>query len=222
MTAPAPKPLKIDFVSDVACPWCAIGLASLEQALARVQGEIAPELHFQPFELNPQMPPGGQDVTEHLAQKYGSTPEQQAAARENIRQRGASVGFQFRPEGRGRVYNTFDAHRLLHWAGLASAEKQHALKKALLKAYHGEGRVLEDAAVLLDAVAEAGLDRDEARKVLDEGRYAQDVRDAEQMWLQSGIHAVPSVVLAGKWLVQGGQPPEVFEQALRQAAAQAA
>jgi predicted DsbA family dithiol-disulfide isomerase len=213
-------PLKIDFVSDVACPWCAIGLASLERALERVQGEIEPQLHFQPFELNPQMPPGGQDVTEHLTQKYGSTPEQQAAARENIRQRGAAVGFEFRPEGRGRVYNTFDAHRLLHWAGEQSPDKQHALKKALLKAYHGQGRSPEDAAVLLDCVAEAGLDVEAARAVLQESRYADEVREQEQQWLANGIHAVPSVVLNGKWLVQGGQPPEVFEQALRQAVAE--
>jgi predicted DsbA family dithiol-disulfide isomerase len=218
MTAPAK--LKIDFVSDVACPWCAIGLASLERALERVRGEIEPELHFQPFELNPQMPPGGQDVTEHLTQKYGSTPEQQAAAREGIRQRGAAVGFEFNPQGRGRVYNTFDAHRLLHWAGGQSSEKQHALKKALLEAYHGQGRSPEDHAVLLAAVAQAGLDAAEAKAVLEEGRYAKEVRDEEQQWLSNGIHAVPSVVLNGKWLVQGGQPPEVFEQALRQAVAE--
>lgn len=216
----APAKLKIDFVSDVACPWCAIGLASLERALERVQGDIEPELHFQPFELNPQMPPGGQDVTEHLTQKYGSTPEQQAAAREGIRQRGAAVGFAFNPEGRGRIYNTFDAHRLLHWAGETSPARQHALKKALLQAYHGEGRSPEDHAVLLDAVAQAGLDVAQARTVLEEGRYAQEVRAEEQQWLANGIHAVPSVVLDGKWLVQGGQPPEVFEQALRQAVAQ--
>ena len=216
----APAKLKIDFVSDVACPWCAIGLASLERALERVQGDIEPELRFQPFELNPQMPPGGQDITEHLAQKYGSTPEQQAAAREGIRQRGEAVGFAFKPEGRGRIYNTFDAHRLLHWAGETSPEKQHALKKALLQAYHGEGRSPEDPAVLLDAVAQAGLDVAQARTVLEEGRYAQEVRSEEQQWLANGIHAVPSVVLGGKWLVQGGQPPEVFEQALRQAVAQ--
>jgi len=218
MTAPAK--LKIDFVSDVACPWCAIGLASLERALERVRGEIEPELHFQPFELNPQMPPGGQDVTEHLTQKYGSTPEQQAAAREGIRQRGAAVGFEFKPEGRGRVYNTFDAHRLLHWAGEQSSEKQHTLKKALLKAYHGQGRSPEDHDVLIGAATEAGLDAAEARAVLQDGRYASEVREDEQQWLSNGIHAVPSVVLNGKWLVQGGQPPEVFEQALRQAVAE--
>ncbi|RYY53910.1 MAG: DsbA family oxidoreductase, partial [Comamonadaceae bacterium] len=155
--------LKIDFVSDVACPWCAVGLASLEQALRQLDGELSAELHFQPFELNPQMPPEGQDVVEHLAAKYGSTADQQKANWENLRRRAEAVGFPFRAEGRGRVWNTFDAHRLLHWAGLSSAPQQLALKKALLGAYFTEGRALSDHAVLLDAVRQAGLDADAAR-----------------------------------------------------------
>jgi predicted DsbA family dithiol-disulfide isomerase len=141
-------PLKIDFVSDVACPWCAIGLASLEEALRRLDGQVQAELHFQPFELNPNMPPGGQDIAEHLTQKYGSTPEQQAANRENIRQRGEALGFMFRKQGRSRAWNTFDCHRLLHWAGLEGPAQQLALKKALLQAYHGQGLVMEDPEVL--------------------------------------------------------------------------
>src|SRR3569832_2183946 len=143
--------LKIDFVSDVSCPWCAIGLASLESALDKLGGELKAELHFQPFELNPQMPPDGQDITEHLTQKYRTTREQQEAAREGIRQRGASVGFEFRKEGRDRIYDTFDAHRLLHWAGLESADRQHALKKALFKAYFTDGRSPADHDVLVAA-----------------------------------------------------------------------
>jgi predicted DsbA family dithiol-disulfide isomerase len=217
----SPRTLKIDFVSDVACPWCAIGLASLETALQRMQGEVHAQLHFQPFELNPQMPPGGQDITEHLTQKYGSTPEQQAGIRESIRQRGEAVGFQFRKEGRGRIYNTFDAHRLLHWAGEQDASAQHALKKALLQAYHGQGRSPEDHAVLLDAVEQAGLDRQEAGRVLAEGKYAQEVRERERFYQEHGIHAVPSVIVNDRHLIQGGQPPEVFEEALRRLAAQA-
>lgn len=212
------KPLQIDFVSDVACPWCAVGLAALEQALANLQEEVAAELKFQPFELNPQMGPEGQDITEHLTQKYGSTAEQQAAAREGIRQRGAAVGFEFRKEGRGRVWNTFDAHRLLHWAGEQDARKQRDLKMALLQTYHGQGHSPADPAVLLDAVASAGLDRDAAREVLESGRYTEEVRQAEQHFQSLGIHAVPSVIINGRHLIQGGQPPEVFEQALRQLA----
>jgi predicted DsbA family dithiol-disulfide isomerase len=217
----SPRTLKIDFVSDVACPWCAIGLASLETALQRMQGEVQAELHFQPFELNPQMPPGGQDITEHLTQKYGSTPEQQTGIRESIRQRGEAVGFQFRKEGRGRIYNTFDAHRLLHWAGERDASAQHALKKALLQAYHGQGRSPEDHAVLLDAVEQAGLDRQEAGRVLAEGKYSEEVRERERFYQEHGIHAVPSVIVNDRHLIQGGQPPEVFEEALRRLAAQA-
>jgi predicted DsbA family dithiol-disulfide isomerase len=211
--------LKIDFVSDVSCPWCAIGLASLEQALQRLQGEVRAQLRFQPFELNPAMPPGGQEIGEHLTAKYGSTAEQQAASREAIRQRGAELGFVFRKEGRGRVYNTFDAHRLLHWAGLQGAQPQHALKKALLKAYFTDGLSPEAPEVLVQAAADAGLDSARARQVLETDEYADDVRGRERHFLDLGIHAVPSVVVNERHLIQGGQPPEVFEQALRQIAA---
>jgi predicted DsbA family dithiol-disulfide isomerase len=214
-----PQTLKIDFVSDIACPWCAVGLASLERALDKLQGEVQADLHFQPFELNPQMGPEGQDVTEHLTQKYGSTPQQQAAARENLRQRGEAVGFTFRKEGRGRIWNTFDAHRLLHWAGLQGTAPQRALKMALLEAYHGQARNVSEHQVLLDAVAEAGLDRAQAGEVLAQGQYAKEVREREGFYQQNGIHAVPSVIVNDRHLIQGGQPPEVFEQALRQIAA---
>ena len=211
--------LKIDFVSDVSCPWCAIGLAALEQALRNLQSDVQAELRFQPFELNPQMPPGGQDITEHLTGKYGSTPEQQAASREAIRQRGESLGFTFRREGRGRVYNTFNAHRLLHWAELQDPAAQLALKKALLRAYFTDGKSPEDKDVLVAAAAEAGLDADQARKILDSDAYAAEVREREQFYLDNGIHAVPAVIVNGRHLIQGGQPVEAFEQALRQVAA---
>jgi predicted DsbA family dithiol-disulfide isomerase len=215
------QPLHIDFVSDVACPWCAVGLASLEQALQKLGGEVPVDLHFQPFELNPQMGPEGQDVTEHIAQKYGATPEQQAKNRENIAQRGAAVGFQFRKEGRGRVWNTFDAHRLLYWAGEQGAQQQRDLKMALLKAYHGEARNVADRAVLAEVAASVGLDRQAAEEVLASGRYADEVRTQEQHFQSLGIHAVPSVIINNRHLIQGGQPPEMFEQALRQLAEQA-
>ncbi|MDB5947525.1 MAG: oxidoreductase [Ramlibacter sp.] len=213
--------LNIDFVSDVSCPWCAIGLASLEQALQNLDGEVEAELHFQPFELNPKMPAGGQDITEHITQKYGSTPEQQLASREAIRQRGESVGFTFRKEGRGRIYNTFNAHRLLHWAETQDSQAQHTLKKALLRAYFTDGKSPEDQEVLLGAVADAGLDATAARKVLESDAFAADVREREQFYLDNGIHAVPAVIVNGRHLIQGGQPAEVFEQALRQIAAAA-
>jgi predicted DsbA family dithiol-disulfide isomerase len=216
------KPLKIDFVSDVACPWCAVGLASLERALDKLDGEVSAEIHFQPFELNPGLAAGGQDASEYLTQKYGSTPVQQKASRDAIRARGAAVGFEFREEGRGRIYNTFNAHRLLHWAGLQDASRQHALKKALLTAYHGQGRSPEDLEVLLDAVRQAGLDPARAREILESDEYAREVRESEQRFQELGIHAVPSVIVNDRHLIQGGQPPEMFEQALRQIAAEPA
>jgi len=210
------KTLKIDFVSDVACPWCAVGLNALERALERVGPELDAELHFQPFELNPTMPPEGADTVEYLSNKYGITPEQIARNQANIRARGAEVGFAFGQ--RLRVWNTFDAHRLLHWAGLHG--KQRALKHALLKAYHGEGRNPGAHDVLLELAGAVGLDVDAAREVLESGAYTDEVRAAEALWQGAGIHSVPSIVINDRHLIQGGQPPEVFEQALRQIAAQ--
>ena len=212
-------PLKIDFVSDVSCPWCAIGLASLERALGSLGGDVKAELHFQPFELNPGMPAGGQDITEHLTQKYRTTREQQEAARDAIRERGAAVGFDFRKEGRDRVYNTFDAHRLLHWAGLEDAGRQLALKKALFKAYFTDGRSPEDTQVLLDAAQSAGLDVARAQAILSGTEFSEEVRAQEEFYTSHGIHAVPAVIVNDRHLIQGGQPPEVFEAALRQIAA---
>ena len=211
--------VRIDFVSDIACPWCAIGLASLQKAMASTGTAPQVDLHFQPFELNPGMAPEGEDVGEHLARKYGSTAEQQAQIRDTIRQRGAAVGFDFKPEGRGRVVNTFNAHRLLHWAGLQSAQAQLALKQALLQAYHGRGERVDHDDVLLAAVRAAGLDEAAARDMLQSDAYAAEVRADEQRWQQAGIQSVPAIVINGRHLISGGQPPEVFEQALRRAVA---
>ncbi len=216
-----PTPLKIDFVSDIACPWCAVGLASLQRALQQSRDAVQATLHFQPFELNPDMPPGGEDVNQHLARKYGGTPEQFERNRAAIRERGAAVGFSFHPAGRGRIYNTFNAHRLLHWAGLQGAAEQLALKRALLQAYHGRGEAVEQDQVLLAAVEEVGLDRERARRILAGDEYAAEVRAAEARWQQAGIRAVPAVVINDRHLISGGQPPEVFEQALRRIAAEA-
>lgn len=213
------KTLQIDFVSDVSCPWCAVGLGSLERALQSLGGELDAELHFQPFELNPGMGPQGEDIVEHLGRKYGSSAEQQAANWESLRRRAAAVGVDFRAEGRGRVWNTFNAHRLLHWAGLQGPRPQHALKKALLQAYFGRGESPADPAVLLAAAGQAGLDAAQAREVLDSDRYAREVREREAFYASQGIRAVPSVIVNDRHLIQGGQPPEVFAQALRQIAA---
>ena len=210
--------LKIDFVSDVSCPWCAVGLGALEAALKRVAPEVSAELHFQPFELNPQMPPEGQDTFEHLNQKYGSSREQQAQAREAIRQRGAAVGFEFSAGGRPRVYNTFNAHRLLHWAELEDPAKQVALKKLLLKAYFTDSQNPSDIEVLVRAATEAGLDAARAREILAGDEFAQETRERERLYTDAGIHSVPAIIINDQHLISGGQPVEVFERALRQIA----
>ena len=210
--------LKIDFVSDVSCPWCVIGLRALEQALERVGGEATAEIHFQPFELNPQLPPEGQDIAEHIAQKYGSTPEQLVRNQEGISTLGAALGFTFNMDKRSRIYNTFDAHRLLHWAELEG--RQHALKRALFAAYFTEGRNPSDRDVLIDVATQAGLDAVRAREVLESGLYADEVREREQFYARQRIQAVPAVIVNDKYLIQGGQPVEVFEQALRRIAAE--
>jgi predicted DsbA family dithiol-disulfide isomerase len=209
--------LKIDFVSDVSCPWCVVGLKSLEQALERVAGSITTELHFQPFELNPQMAPEGEDTTEHLARKYGSTPAQAAAAKENIRARGAELGFTFNLGQRNRIYNTFDAHRLLHWAELEG--QQHALKQALFDAYFTHGQDPSNHALLVQVAEQVGLDPARARAILESDAFAEEVREREQFYTGQGIQSVPAIIINDRHLISGGQPPEVFEQALRQIAA---
>jgi predicted DsbA family dithiol-disulfide isomerase len=212
-------PLKIDFVSDVSCPWCVIGLRALEQALERIGDGATADIHLQPFELNPHMAPEGQDIAEHLAQKYGSTPEQLARNQEAIRARGAELGFKFDMGKRSRVYNTFDAHRLLHWAEL---EGRHLpLKRALFAAYFTEGRDPSDRETLVEIATQVGLDPARAREILESGRYADEVRERERFYGERGIQAVPSVIINDKYLIQGGQPVEAFEQALRRIAATA-
>jgi predicted DsbA family dithiol-disulfide isomerase len=212
------KRIQIDFVSDVVCPWCAVGLASLETALQRLQGEVEAEIEFQPFELNPDMAPEGEDRDEHLAKKYGRSKEEFAASRETIRQRAAAVGFTMNPQN--RIYNSLDAHRLLHWAGLVDkAGAQAKLKHALLGAYFTEGLNITDPDVLVAKAEAAGLDPNEARAILNSDRYANDVKAEEQAWLAAGINSVPAIVVNRKYLISGGQPPEVFEANLRQMAA---
>ena len=207
--------MKITFVSDIACPWCAIGLASLEQALARIGTEIPVELQFEPYELNPSMPKEGEETIPYLARKYGSTPEQLAQNRQRIVDRGAAVGFAFGK--RPRVWNTFDAHRLLAWA--AEEGKQWPLKRALLKAYHADDENPSDPGVLTRVAGEVGLDTARAASILASDAYAQTVRDREAHFQRLGIDGVPAVILDDQHLISGGQPPEVFEQAIRQVAA---
>ena len=213
-----PVRMTIDFVSDVSCPWCAIALGGLETALAKVAAEIEAEIHFQPFELNPRMQKGGESLIEHLSEKYGSSAQDIAAAQEAIRERGAAVGFNFDLQKRTRIYNTFDAHRLLHWAGIEG--KQRALKHALLSAYFTEGRDPSDPAVLIEIAASVGLDGARARQILAADEYAAEVRARERFYQSQGIDAVPTVIVDRRYLIQGGQPAQVFEELLRRLAAQ--
>lgn len=208
--------MKIDFVSDVACPWCAVGLNSLEIALARLGDSVPVELHFQPFELNPAMPAEGEDTIQHLSKKYGKSPAELALGREGLRQRGAEVGFTFGE--RPRIWNTFNAHRLLHWAGLEG--KQRELKHALLAAYHTRAENPGDINVLVRLAGEVGLDAARACTILQSDEYSAEVRESERHWQDLGIHSVPSVIVNERHLIQGGQPPEVFEQALLRLAQQ--
>lgn len=210
--------INIDFVSDVACPWCIVGLRGLLVALERTADVVQADIVFQPFELNPKMPAEGQNVIEHITEKYGVTAEQSRANRAAIRARAAEVGFDYNVGDDARIYNTFDAHRLLHWAH--SQGQQLALKLALFKANFTDGINVSDRDVLVDIAAGVGLDAQAARDVLDSGRYSDEVRDAEQVWLSRGITSVPGIVINERWLVSGGQPVAEFERILRDIAAE--
>jgi predicted DsbA family dithiol-disulfide isomerase len=214
---PMDKRIRIDFVSDISCPWCVIGLKALEAALHRVGSEVTADIHFQPFELNPRMGAAGEDIAEHLRQKYGAAPEEFERSREALRMRGAELGFDFQMKRRERVYNTFDAHRMLHWAELEG--RQQALKHALFAAYFTAGRNPSDRVTLADVAAEVGLDRARASQVLAAGEYTAEVRKRERFYLEKGVHAVPAVIFNERHLIQGGQPVDVFEAAIRQIAA---
>ena len=215
------KTIKIDYVSDIACPWCAVGLGSLEQAIKILDGAADVEIHFQPFELNPDMPPGGQEVIEHLTQKYGMPEEQIRINQANIRERAAAMGFAFHPEGRKHVYNTFDAHRLIHWAGAeCGAQAQYRLKRELLGTYFTLAVSLDDQNNMIDAVKRADLDPVRAQAVLSAGTFTEEVRALQAKYASMGITSVPSLIFNDKYLLQGAQPPEAFARALKQLAAE--
>lgn len=213
------KTIKIDYVSDIACPWCAVGLGSLEQAIATIGGEFDVEIHFQPFELNPHMPPGGQEVIEHLTQKYGLPEAQIRINQANIRDRAAAVGFPFHPEGRKHVYNTFDAHRLIHWAGVEyDAAAQYRLKKELLGVYFTLAVSLDDQNNMIEAVKRAQLDPVRAQDILSADTFTAEVRAQQAHYAELGITSVPSLIFNDKYLIQGAQPAESFVQMMRQVA----
>ncbi len=215
-------PLRIDFVSDVACPWCAIGLAGLQRALDKLEGDVQAEIHLQPFELSPDMPFEGEDAVDHIMHKYGISEAQSEANRATLRERAEAVGFTYNMQRGSRVWNTFDAHRLLHWAALQDRAKAVVLKQALFRAYFTDNENVADHVVLVRLATRVGLDAEAARRALDSDDYANKVRAQEQHYQQAGIHSVPAAIVNNAYVISGGQPPEVFENALRQIAAKVA
>jgi predicted DsbA family dithiol-disulfide isomerase len=212
------RPIRIDFVSDVVCPWCVIGLRGLLAAREAIGEEIETRIVLQPFELNPNMPAEGQNTTEHVREKYGSTVEQSRAGRERIKAAGAELGFDFRYDNDSRIWNTFDAHRLLHWAGIAGEDEALLLKQTLFDMTFTEQQNVSDHTVLAEAAGRAGLSRQIAEAVLSRGDYAGETRREAAMWREAGISGVPSVILEGRFLLQGAQPADVYERAIREVA----
>lgn len=212
--------IKIDIVSDVVCPWCIVGYKRLEKALEQLSDRIEADIQWHPFELNPQMVKEGEDLREHIIRKYGSTKEDSDRMRSHLQSIGEGLGFDFNYKDDSRIYNTFKAHQLLHWAQAQGQKPQTDLKLALFEAAFTQGADVSEDDVLLNAVEKAGLDRDEAAAVLADERFADTVRAVEHQWHQSGVQAVPSVVFNQKYLVSGAQETatlvDVIEQVLEQ------
>lgn len=209
-----PQPLRIDIVSDVMCPWCIIGYRQL--ALALEQTNTPHEIHWHPFELNPNMPAEGQNMREHIIEKYGSSAQASEDSRDKMTAIGRQLGFDFRFTPDMRMHNTFNAHQLLYWA--EQQGRKHDLKMALFSGHFTDQRNLSDHQVLADIAAEIGLDRDEALAVLTEQRFAKEVRDEERHWQHQGIQSVPAVVFNNRHLVSGAQGVENFTHILEQLA----
>ena len=210
---PSVLPLQVDIVSDVVCPWCIIGYKQLMKALATMPGQFDVAIRWHPFELNPQMPMEGQDLREHLAQKYGTTPAQSQGARARLSALGESLGFTFDYFDGMRMVNTFRAHQLLHWAAVEG--RQTALKLAVFEAFFSRREDVNDPGLLADVATRAGLDGAQASAVLADGRYAQAVRDEQAYWLEREVHAVPTFYFQQQYLVPGAQEAEAFVRLLQ-------
>ncbi|WP_350431433.1 DsbA family oxidoreductase [Shewanella sp. H8] len=205
----ATKQLQIDIISDVMCPWCIVGYRRLEQALSQFN-DLDVNIQWHPFELNPKMGPEGQHLGEHIAEKYGSTPEQSAQNRQRLTQMGADLGFEFNFSDSSRIYNTLQAHQLLYWA--AESGKQTELKLALFSSYFTEQKNPDDIEVLIEAAAQVGLDANEARAVLTDKRFEAAVKEEEQLWIGRGIQAVPAIVFNQQYLISGAQEPATIAE----------
>jgi len=212
------KTLRIDIISDVMCPWCIVGYRQLSAALEATG--TAHEIHWHPFELNPDMPPEGQNLREHIMQKYGSSLEESEQRRQHRKTLGSDLGIDFQFSDGSRMHNTFNTHQLLHWAN--TQERMHDLKQALFIAHFTNARDLSDNAVLADIAGEIGLDRTEALAVLDDQRYASQIRQEENFWTKQGIRGVPAVVFDRQHLVTGAQGVDNFTSILKQLAEETA
>lgn len=206
------KHIRIDIVSDVVCPWCIIGFKQLERAIAQVGDSVRAELHWHPFELNPSMPPEGQNLREHLTRKYGTTLEQSIAARARLTAIGEELGFTFRYLDEMRMHNTFAAHQLLHWA--EGSDRQTELKLALFESYFTKQEDVSDQRVLIAAAERAELDPQEAKAVLGDARFAAAVREREQTWTERGVHGVPAFIFDRRSAVSGAQGVAAFVEVM--------
>ncbi len=219
MTTPDPRPVvQIDIVSDVVCPWCIVGFRQLDLALK--QENVLAHLRWHPFELNPTMPPEGQNLRAHIMEKYGTTAEQSQQARDRLTHLGAELGFAFNFDDDSRMVNTFAAHQLLDWA--ETQGRQHPLKLALFQAYFTDQKDVSQTDVLLDAVTAAGLDADAARSAFESGAHVAAVRQKQEFWTSRGISGVPSMVFGGKYLVTGAQGTDTYAQVLQRCLTEAA
>ncbi|MGI2107904.1 DsbA family oxidoreductase [Shewanella frigidimarina] len=215
----ATNQIQIDIISDVMCPWCIVGYRRLEQALSKFD-DLEVKLQWHPFELNPAMASEGQHLGEHIAEKYGSTPEQSAQNRQRLTQMGADLGFEFNFSDSSRIYNTLLAHQLLYWA--AETGKQTDLKLALFSSYFTEQKNPDDIEVLIEAATKVGLDAAEARAVLSDKRFETAVKEEEQLWISRGIQAVPAIVFNQQYLVSGAQDPDTIAELITKLLAEAA
>lgn len=211
------KKVRIDLVSDIACPWCAIGFARLQQALNELSTEVDVELHWRAFELNPDPALVPEPILPALCKKYGVAEAQMRASQQQLRQLADGLGLDFRALDNRLTCNTFDAHRLLHWAALQNA--QTALKLALFQAYFGDGLQISEHAVLLACVEQAGLDPLAAAAVLNSQQFAGEVRHEQQQYQQAGIRSVPAFIINQQYLVSGAQESAVLASTLRQVGA---
>lgn len=210
--------MKIDIVSDVVCPWCIIGYRQLQQALE--QTGIEADIHWHPFELNPDMPPEGEQLRDHIMRKYGSSVEDSNKNREQLVNIGAELGIEFNFSDDSHIRNTYDAHQLMHWADTQGLKND--LKQSLFLAYFTEGLDVSDRQVLIERAVSVGLDETEAKAVLEDQRYADTVRENEKLWISRGIQGVPAVILDEKYLLSGAQGVENFSAALKQVEAESA